>query len=167
VALKWELASEEGNKEFEIYRSSNPQKEWKILGKVDSKGDSNEPVDYSFDDYDIHPNQPGYYRIKQIDFSGNFSWSKTIASSPIYFQEKHFQIFPNPYRSGRIRVLIDTEFFQENMQLEVFSIQGQLLKTLNWSESDYSSFLESLYPGTYLIRLKDITGQKTIRWVRQ
>ncbi|WP_075349011.1 T9SS type A sorting domain-containing protein [Algoriphagus marinus] len=167
VELSWKLASEEGNKEFEIYRSTNPQKEWKMLGKIASKGDSNEPVVYSFDDFDSYPNQIAYYRIKQIDFSGNYSWSNVIASSPINFEESHFQIFPNPYRNGRIRIIVNSELFSENTQMEVFDIQGQLLKSLNWSESECSNFLESLNPGIYLIRLKSIHGQKSIRWVRQ
>jgi hypothetical protein len=166
VALSWKLASEEGNKEFEIYRSTNPQKEWKILGKIASKGDSSEPVVYSFDDLEIYPNQIAYYKIKQIDFLGNYSWSKVIASSPIDFEENDFQIFPNPYHSGRIRIIVNSELFSENTQMEVFTMQGQLLRSLNWSETECSTFLETLNPGVYLIHLNGIHGQKTIRWVR-
>ena len=167
IELSWKLASETGNKEFEIYRTTDLQQGWKLLGKVNSKGDSNEPVFYSFHDFDIYPNRIAYYKIKQIDFSENYSWSKILTSRPIDFKESDFQIFPNPYRSGRIRIIVDPELFSEKSQLEVFSLQGQLLKSLNWSETECAAYLETLNPGIYLITLKDIYGQKTIRWIRQ
>lgn len=79
VSLYWNTATEINNKGFYIERS-NDGIQFKTIGFVDTKaatGNSNANLDYSF--YDITPAPAlNYYRLKQTDFDGKFSYSKTV-----------------------------------------------------------------------------------------
>lgn len=93
--LTWITASETNNDYFTIERSKDG-KEWIELGQVDGAGNTNRMIYYSFIDYD--PLFPfGYYRLKQTDFDGVYSYSKTITISREKLDGNFVsKIFPNP-----------------------------------------------------------------------
>ncbi|MBI5914110.1 MAG: hypothetical protein HY842_01940 [Bacteroidetes bacterium] len=66
--------------------------DWRVLGFVAGNSTSSESHDYSF--WDEKP-LPGtnYYRLRQMDFDGNFEYSKTV-SVDIGLGE--ITVFPNP-----------------------------------------------------------------------
>ncbi len=68
--LKWSTASEIDNEKFEIERSDSSLN-WVKIGDVMGLGNTTEEVNYYF--YDTKPIfGSNYYRLKQIDFEGNF-----------------------------------------------------------------------------------------------
>lgn len=75
--LKWTTFSERENYGFEVERSSNATS-WKKTGFLFGQGNSNVVNHYSF--IDPEPLDPfTYYRYKQIDYDGQFSYSTPIA----------------------------------------------------------------------------------------
>ena len=109
VNLSWQTATEVNNYGFDVERSAYGSEllaesrllnadSWTKIGFVEGHGNSNSPKDYSFVDNKL--TQPGayYYRLKQIDNDGKFSYSKTISVD--YNQLLAFRLeqnYPNPF----------------------------------------------------------------------
>lgn len=76
INLEWETASEINNNYFTIQKSLNTET-WSSIADVNGVGNSTQTVSYSI--LDKTPYQGvSYYRIKQTDFDGAFSYSKVI-----------------------------------------------------------------------------------------
>ncbi len=96
VNLNWTTASEINNAYFEIERSTDT-KDWTTIGQVQGHGNSNVINYYTAVDNlaDVIPSGAIYYRLKQVDFNGNFTYSfiRTVnISTPVL----SVQVYPNP-----------------------------------------------------------------------
>ena len=99
VRFEWETASELNNDFFTIEFSIDAV-EFAELTKIDGAGTTTEPQNYRYTDFSSHTGII-YYRLKQTDYDGNFSYSETV---PVVFAELHeaetndikFVIYPNP-----------------------------------------------------------------------
>ena len=74
--LQWSTAAETINDYFLMERSSD-NKNFENIGKVNGSGTSVEHHDYFFTDQQPCRHE-SYYRLKQVDYNGNFNYSKTI-----------------------------------------------------------------------------------------
>lgn len=95
VQLNWSTATETNNAGFEVERSSDNVTFLKI-GYVNGSGTSTSINKYSYTDKNV--SGKFFYRLKQIDLNGGFSYSKTIqvnASKPIEYSLN--QNYPNPF----------------------------------------------------------------------
>jgi len=97
VSLQWSTASETNNHYFEIERGIDGRS-FSYVGKIYSEGDSQEPQSYSFLDENAHGKRY-YYRIRQIDLDGSFSYSKTVdvaftpeARTSLFVEQAHLYI---------------------------------------------------------------------------
>jgi len=92
--LFWATASETNNDYFVVERSADGVNFYEI-GRVDGAGNSTQRRDYKLDD--LNPiSGIGYYRIKQVDFNGQSSYSDMIT---LTFQRGNMSvqaIRPNP-----------------------------------------------------------------------
>lgn len=78
VELQWTTASESNNAMFIVERSTDG-KEFSEVSKIAGAGNSTEVHEYSL--IDVFPVAGlAYYRLKQIDFDGNFSYSDLVAA---------------------------------------------------------------------------------------
>ena len=96
VILSWETATEKNNHYFEVQRSSD-NISFTTIGNVQGKGNSVVSQAYSFSD--VSPlNGISYYRLKQVDFSGEFDYSAVAevnVGDPLSFELR--QNYPNPF----------------------------------------------------------------------
>lgn len=114
VLLTWETASELNNDKFEIERSINGTDFIKV-GEMKGNGNSQNLNTYSF--RDLAPaNGVNYYRLKQLDFNGNFEYSEAKA---VRFDLKQvvFSIYPNPATEV-------INFSEAIKSVEIYSISG-------------------------------------------
>lgn len=97
VTLNWQTNTELNNSGFDIERSIKDNK-WIKAGFVQGSGNSNEPKDYSFTDKNIAPGKYKY-RLKQIDFNGNFEYFNLTGEVIIGVPDKYelSQNYPNPF----------------------------------------------------------------------
>ena len=112
--LTWETASEQNNDRFEVERSEDGTDFIKI-GEVKGNGTSQNLNTYSF--RDVAPaNGVNYYRLKQLDFNGNFEYSEAKA---VRFDLKQvvFSIYPNPATEV-------INFSEAIKSVEIYSISG-------------------------------------------
>lgn len=77
VLINWATASEKNNWKFDIEKSVN-QKEWNTIGEVKGMGNSSMINKYSFRD-EKGANGEVYYRVKQTDFNGEYSYSDMMS----------------------------------------------------------------------------------------
>lgn len=80
VVLNWSTASEMNNAGFQIERAFKDEADFHSIGFVDGHGITQIDHDYEFTDWNAQ-NELTYYRLKQIDYNGNFEYLKTISVS--------------------------------------------------------------------------------------
>lgn len=99
IQLKWATATESGNAYFAIERSSNNGISWEEIGRVSGSGDRQDPMAYQFRDQWPPAVQTVFYRLRQVDFDGQFAFSTIVA---VQTTEENTlaapRIYPNPAR---------------------------------------------------------------------
>ena len=165
VTLSWKTVTELNNYGFEIERSID-SKDWNKIGFVNGFGNSTSAISYSFEDSKVS-NNTYYYRLKQVDFDGSFTYSSTAAINFEQIPNKFelYQNYPNPFNpSTKIKYAVSSESF---VSIKVYNILGSEVATLvnenlpagvhevNFDGSELSS-------GAYIykIQTKDFTSTK-------
>ncbi len=160
VQLNWRTANEINNAGFDIERSTNNQNFDKI-GFVKGFGNSVIIQKYDFIDELINLNNIDpfsdklYYRLKQIDYDGNYHYSKTIAvDAPNMFG---VFVYPNPFNEF-LNVAINSNISNQNCDVKLMDISGRELITKSFTTNNKEFVYEMkevnlLNPGIYFIRI--------------
>ncbi len=123
VQLDWATLSEQDNERFEVYRSADAQT-WEMIGSKEGAGNSLTRLDYGMTD--VSPLAGlNYYRLKQVDFDGTFTYSQAIAVNVAQIQ---WNVYPNP--TARF-VNIDLGKLEGKVSLQLFDSKGNLLKIVH------------------------------------
>ena len=102
VSLVWNTSAELNNSGFDIERAiDNGQltiNSWSKIGNIIGYGTTNEPKDYSYTDKNLESGKYKY-RLKQIDFNGNFEYFELAEVVSIGIPDKYdlSQNYPNPF----------------------------------------------------------------------
>lgn len=153
----WKVAKEENNLLFEVYRSTNPlNDEWEKVGVVNSLGDYDSPREYQFIDYSAQRFKTNYYRIRQVDFSGEWIWSSV---TKIAFQKELLPIpslilYPNPYISGELNIIIPGFIDPSKAELIIQNSHGKVVVQTQFPDRDFPELLRDLSPGLYLVKVR-------------
>lgn len=149
--LLWKTTSETDNAGFQIERSRDAINFEKI-GFVDGNGESHEQNQYSFTDE--NPMVKTYYRLKQMDHSGKFEYSRTIA---VVNAAADFVIFPNP-ASDHILV----KNIASGNEIVVKDLDGKVLMNKKNSEGKPLD-IRGLNNGIYLLTIGDVTKKLVVK----
>jgi len=124
VQLNWTTASETNNDYFQVERSNNGI-DFKSVLEVMGAGNSSRKIDYY--ELDREPlKTTAYYRLKQIDFDGQYSYSSIVVIRPDAGQATAV-LYPNPAKQGRIVRLENKLLAEQNVQLQVVSLTGEMM----------------------------------------
>jgi len=93
VLLNWTTQSEINNDYFTVEKSTDGF-HFSAIGTINGAGNSSIPLNYAFAD-DSYLNKVSYYRLKQTDFDGKFSYS-TILAAQCKNDDLYSSIYPNP-----------------------------------------------------------------------
>lgn len=152
VKCEWSTASEINNDYFVIQRSKNGQT-FEQTGTIQGAGNSSTQLNYVF--YDEHPySGVSYYRLKQIDFDGKFSYSQIRS---VFLDEPPIiDIYPNP-SSGEISVIIRSPK-DMTVDMSIYNSVGQNIlfkqQSLEKGRTEIKINLTEYDSGTYFIRIK-------------
>ena len=158
AVLYWETASELNNDYFDIERSKDGRT-FEPVGRVNGHGTTSVAQQYQWSDKSA-PFGLTYYRLKQVDFDGNFEYS------PIVFVENTsrvaFAVFPNP-SAGLLTVQLSDQSDIEEVSCEVLDLSGKLIvqKKSTISNGRFNLSLKHLKSGTYYLQMN--TGRSVIR----
>lgn len=149
VNLIWQTVSETNNKVFEIEKSTDGEN-FTTIKTVAGAGNSTSTIDYKTEDF--HPvNGYNYYRLKQIDFDGQYEYSKV---SVVDFKLSNIYLFPNMLDQGEI---FNLNGVMENASVMIYSINGQLVDSMTLGNENNA--IQADYPkGIYIIKL--IEGER-------
>ncbi|WP_338221280.1 glycine-rich domain-containing protein [Algoriphagus sp. oki45] len=150
--LTWATAKEWENDRFEIERSVNDVKSWETIGQVNGAGYSDSQTDYSYQDFKL-PIAGGniFYRLKQFDFDGDFTYSdiKAIQVESLSGLTR-WKVYPNPTTGDPINLeMLDSRAYNdEKITVRLISSTGQF------------DILEGDIPRELSLRLADILRLK-------
>ena len=101
VTLNWSTVSELNNSGFDIEKSivkGQTSEGWSKIGFINGSGTISEPQNYSFTDKNLTTGKYKY-RLKQIDFNGNFEYFNLAEEVSIGVPDKFelSQNYPNPF----------------------------------------------------------------------
>ncbi len=153
VLLNWKTAGEQQNYAFEIERSSNA-KSFEKIGIIKGNGSTNQANSYTFIDQQPFKNI-SYYRLKQIDFDGSFSYSRIVAviDPNTANEDPAIVIYPNPVINQ-----FQVKFLDGSQPTEVliYSVMGQLMGV---ERNKQTIDLSDLNPAPYILQIRKNDGQ--------
>lgn len=97
IQISWTTVSELDNSHFELGYSRDG-KQFKKLATIAGAGTSVHTQQYTYD-HELEESGTYYYRLKQVDFSGNATYSKVIVANALC-KDQSFLVFPNPIVQG-------------------------------------------------------------------
>ncbi|MDD4149346.1 MAG: T9SS type A sorting domain-containing protein [Bacteroidales bacterium] len=156
IELNWSTASETNNNGFVIERSEDATS-FKQIAFVKGAGNSNEMLSYNFNDNVFIKNETNYYRIKQVDFNNDCSYSQIIST---FCKENSnpspaFTIFPNPFKQN-INISAN-ELPLDKATINIYNMLGSLIyqEKVNATKGELSVSidLKHLPPAIYVVRI--------------
>lgn len=128
VTLDWSTATETNNSGFDIERSS-VNEQWSRIGNVSGMGTTSSSNSYSFTDRGLSSGKYNY-RLKQIDFNGNFRYYNLSNEIQIGIPGKFemSQNYPNPFNPAtNINYNIPAD---SKVSIKIFDMSGKEVSTL-------------------------------------
>ncbi|MBK9333942.1 MAG: T9SS type A sorting domain-containing protein [Ignavibacteria bacterium] len=171
VTLNWTTSSEINNSGFDIERSS-VSGVWSKVGSVSGNGTSATPNSYTFTERNVASGNYSY-RLKQIDFNGNFEYfnlsNEVVIGIPAEF--KLSQNYPNPFNPS---TTISYEIPVDGaVSLKIFDMSGKEVMSLvdGVKNAGYYSIninASNLSSGIYFYKLtaNDFTSVKKMMLVK-
>ena len=156
VLLTWEVADQVDNKGFYIQYSSD-QKRWDDVTFIDSKSSGGNNEKYSYI-YTGKISTENYFRIRQVDIDGKFSFSQIKSLRPakqISSVESNVVIYPNPVRD----VMNITNLESSNYTARIVDMSGQVIKSFVMRNGQNQVDVASLKSGIYFISMNDMNGK--------
>jgi hypothetical protein len=155
--LFWQTASESNNDYFQIEHHLNGVG-FVEIGRIAGNGTTQERSNYRF----IHEKPiigANYYRLKQVDFNGSYTYSKIVN---VIFESKEIDIFPNPTASIITIVGIHPA---GGASIRVTNEMGQLVKSaqLTTNTFDLSDLPKGLYFVTIFVDNQVVTKRMVVK----
>ncbi len=158
VELKWNTSSEINNSHFVVERSVDAT-HFNEIALVKGAGNSTTEKKYSVLDLQPDLNAKNYYRLKQIDFDGTFTYSKiqVIDFSTMDNLDKTqlVNISPNPVSGNTIQLAINHQS-NSNLSVTIYDMMGRKLMQdvkLNSAGNQYSIPVGSIQQGVYFMNV--------------
>jgi hypothetical protein len=160
VALDWVTASESGNSHFVVERSMDGE-HFAPIGQVQGAGDSYTTLEYAF--LDPQPTRGiNYYRLKQVDLDGSFSYSKVEAAS-FGLSISVGTPFPNP-ATGSVNVEAEVTVAGDAALL-LHDASGRVVRSesvvVGKGKQLLTTSVDGLDPGTYVLSVSAPDGSTT------
>ncbi|MCB9261084.1 MAG: T9SS type A sorting domain-containing protein [Flavobacteriales bacterium] len=154
ILLEWSTASETNNSHFEVERSLDGQN-FEAIGNVQGNGTSSTILNYSYTDLNAFGNSNiAYYRIKQVDYDGNFEYFDAIKidlSEMNGTLSNQVSMYPNPFTDNvNISIKSDSEY---DATLTITNSFGQEVKVINLGYGDNQIQTSDLASGVYYFTL--------------
>jgi hypothetical protein len=158
VVLKWETAWEEQNEKYEVQRSTDGI-HFQTIGSVPGSRTSATPHTYSYADElndmaGIDQAPELFYRIKQMDPDGHFSYSVIISlGNPSVMKVR---VYPNP-SDGLLRLTLARKP-SFPCRLMIFDSKGMLVLQQDISGTETGIDLRGKAKGIYWFQLRFANG---------
>ncbi len=160
IMINWATASEHNNDFFEIQKSTNGE-DFNTIASIKGAGNSNQINNYSIKDYQI-VNGISYYRIKQTDFDGKFTYSMIKV---LYLKNNSSINISNISVDNGVLNFIYNSTLDQNNVIQLIDISGKIVYSTAISgagSKQHSIPMGNLSHGVYLIQL--ITDKNSLNY---
>jgi hypothetical protein len=168
VDLNWSTSLEVNNEEYTIERSADGQS-FTTIGNVAGVGNTSSVSRYTFKD--TNPlSGSAYYRIKQTDRDGKFSYSEVIRVANGEVALKGLRLFPNP-SSGKMPLTIENgNWSNKKVTITIYNAVGGIVRQEQitfGSDSRAKINVEALQKGSYFITTSINNERQTMQFFIQ
>jgi hypothetical protein len=159
-ALTWGVANQDNTDQF-VVESRSGGADFTAIGRLAADGQFAGERQFKY--VDERPLvTTTYYRIRQVDFDGQFSFSNVVSVIPT--SGEPVQLSPNP-TNGNIWL---HNLPEEATSFRVVSVMGREVYSGTLPAGSHELLLGKFPPGTYLLRLNQKNrAPQTLRFVRQ
>ena len=152
--INWTTAAEINNDYFTL-ESSFDGKTFQTIYTTKGAGNSNIILHYGYTDKAYNTGGIIYYRLKQNDYDGAYTYSKIIALEVKKTDALDFMIYPNPSDGKSVSILFTD--VQNIVSVEIYDALGQLVfsgnKESGVQNSPVFEFPDKLSAGVYFISI--------------
>lgn len=154
VLAEWITTSEVNNDYFTVERSADG-KHFESIGNVDGAGNSTQLLKYYL--LDENPlSEISFYRLKQTDFDGKFTYSQIVSISNFNVTDGAFMLFPNP--ANRLINIYWNNFSEHDLEegsykAELMDISGKVMKSVEVAGMDQQMDVSQFPSGIYFMRI--------------
>jgi len=148
--IEWQTASEINNDYFTIEKSIDA-KSWSVLSRIDGAGNSTQIKDYSTIDQ-LEKAETIYYRLKQTDFNGDFSYSEIQSVEGTNFKSK-VNIYPNPTSE-----IVNITYEELINSVEIYNLKGELHLNQLINSNTVRLNIGNYPRGTYFLKIIGTTN---------
>jgi hypothetical protein len=144
VKLYWQTSQELNNKSFEIQRTFDLALPWNSLELINGANNSNKNIQYTYTDLNSESNLV-FYRLKQIGFDGNYTYSKVVRVSSENNRDKMIEKLIPVYNQ---KVFNISYLQKETMEVKIINSSGQTVRfntNFNENELDFNGLASGIY----------------------
>jgi len=162
--LQWEVANEKNIKAYDVEKRLSEDQQFTPIGTV--KAYNTDKVNYNFIDANSDHGFC-YYRIKEIDYDGQVSYSivKGLSNDALSDMNLKIQLLPVPAEDDLMVKIWSPQ--EDLIEVNVVDILGRIFIKENKNISEgYTSFLldvRMLSEGSYFLQTRTMDGQQTIK----
>jgi hypothetical protein len=155
--LNWTTGQEHNFNYFMIERSTDGAN-FTQVALVFGAGESNANINYSYNDKDLKGREGViYYRLKQVDIDGKFSYSNVRI---IRLGDEKTSIslttFPNPVATD-LRITLPSSWQNKHLHIDLYNVGGQLVAAHDIANSSQTESISvaSLQKGIYFVQVRN------------
>lgn len=158
VLLNWVTEQETINAYFDI-EASHDGSNFTSIGRQNANGNNSVITRYNFTDYRFFKTGNNYYRLKQVDVDGKFTYSAIVLVKLTAEKKPVIIIYPNPFTSSVTVSLTQNQ--SSGWQVNVYSTTGQLVlhKELSGGQNQVNLNMAKISAGVYQVVVKDEKGE--------
>lgn len=169
VELNWITATETNNHGYEIERMFDNETTFSIINFVEGQGTTTNTTNYQYVDNNSYSGVT-YYRLKQMDNDGTFTYSEVRAVTGKANQNTNYidvSIYPNPvYDELKVRF---NELPQDvtSATVQIVNINGQIVQEFNAGLQSHQVLeieeVKHLAPAMYLLSIRMNNGEQILQ----
>ena len=148
VVLTWATAQEADNEAFLVERSVDGQR-YETVQRIAGAGNSTTTLVYTHTDNQLPPAARVYYRLKQVDIDGRFTYSGVV-SVALKGEQSGLSVYPNPV-GAQFRITLPAGATQG--VLSIFDAAG-VLRTVQKISGTTTINSSPWAAGTYYVQLQ-------------
>ena len=156
--ISWSTASEINTAYFEVQGRHEDDLGFRNVGEQRAAGNSNKVLSYVLADKSVNKEGTYYYKIKQVDINGKYSFSKVISVVVGDLRKATVSVYPNP-STDLLFVDVNGVDQLDQITVSVYDTNGLLVKTKNNQSIQTDNLntiqvdVRDLNDGMYIIRI--------------
>ena len=165
IIVSWSTATEKNNSHFVIEKTGDLEF-YTELGAIEGSGTSAKRLDYSFTDGQVSDHSVNYYRIKQVDYNGDFDYSRVLVATCEDLNDD-FIVYPTITEG---EVTIQFGYFLDQFSYQLINDLGELIQENDFSEDkNLNKFLldiKSVKSDIYFLKINTQLNNKTFKVIK-